>query len=316
MDISSAVKSGKRVIFYVPPKVHILDLSGPAHVFFELSTFKINYEIIYCSSYKNVISTSNMNINQFIDFNKIEPLITDIIIVPGCAIDTILSDDFKKESKLFLNWIKKACDIGARICSVCTGAFILGQAGILNQINCTTHWKYIQLFKRMFPKARIRKDELYVIDKNIYTSAGVSTGIDLALYLIEEIHGIVLATEICKEMVVYMRRDPKNSQKSIYFNHRNHMKSDIHEVQNYIMANLEKKISLSDLAILVNYSERNLTRLFKKTIGCSIFKYITSLRREKAVTLYESTNLTTLNIAKECGFKSPNQLRNILGTHE
>lgn len=302
----------RRVIFFVPPGVHIMDLTGPAHVFFELSTFNYPYEIIYCSFNDEIVSSAGLTMNNLIDFKTLDTGENDIIFVPGADFHIMTSDDFKNSMADFNDWLAKAYMKKAKIASVCTGAFILGDAGILNGKMVTTHWKYLSILQEQYPACDVNKNVLFVKDGNLYSSAGVSTGVDLALFIIEELHGIKMANEISKEMVVYMRRKADNPQESIYLQHRNHIQSEIHKVQDYIIENLNHKLKLSELAKIAFMSERNFTRQFKKTIGISVLSYINELRKERAVSLINNSDLTMKKVATEVGLKSSNQLRNII----
>ncbi len=302
----------RRVIFFVPPGVHIMDLTGPAHVFYELSTFKLPYEIIYCSVNKEIVSSAGLTMNNLTDFKKLQIGESDIIFIPGADFEIMMSEEFKESMIDFNEWLASAFLKKAKIASVCTGAFILGETGIFNGKMVTTHWKYLEIFQKKYSQCKVNKNVLFVKDGNLYSSAGVSTGVDLALFIIEELHGIKMANEISKEMVVYIRRKADNPQESIYLQHRNHIQSEIHKVQDHIIENLNHKLKLSDLARIAHMSERNFTRQFKKTIGLSVLSYINELRKERAVSLINNSDLTMKMVATEVGLKSSNQLRNII----
>ncbi|GAC1378832.1 MAG: GlxA family transcriptional regulator [Ginsengibacter sp.] len=302
----------RRVIFFVPPGVHLMDLTGPAHVFYELSTFDCAYEILYCSILDEITSSAHLSLNNFMNFRKIETRSTDIIFIPGGDFNIMMTDEFRKSLQPFNEWLEQSYLRNAKIASVCTGAFILGIAGVIYNKMVTTHWKYLNKLQDLYPDTIVNKNVLFVKDGNLYSSAGVCTGIDLALYLVEEIHGIKMANDVSKEMVVYIRRKADNPQESIYLQHRNHIESDIHKVQDYIITNLNQKLRLSELAAIVFMSERNFTRLFKKTIGITALTYINEMKKERAVTLMNNSDMSVRRVAFECGLRSANQLRNII----
>mgnify|MGYP001326466729 CR=1 FL=1 len=156
----------------------------------------------------------------------------------------------------FFEWLKKQGEARAKICSVCTGAYLMGIAGLLDNKECTTHWKYLDDFKQRFPDTEVLTDRLIVKDDNIYSSAGVSSGIDLSLFIIEELFGAVFASKIAKEVVIYARRTSKDPQLSIYLRYRNHLENRIHEVQDILSQNLDKKIKIEELAEMVHMSRR------------------------------------------------------------
>jgi transcriptional regulator GlxA family with amidase domain len=199
-----------------------------------------------------------------------------------------------------------------QLCSVCTGSFILAQAGLLDGKTCTTHWSLVSLMKQLFPKVRVLEDILFTHEGNIYTSAGITSGIDLALHLLEAAHGPLLAHKVAHELVVYFRRSDRHTQQSVYLNYRNHLHRGIHELQDFLIENLDKKSTIDEMAARVNMSTRNLTRLFKMQTGISINHYLTLLRLELAQTLRHSPGITMREIASRCGFANERQLQRIL----
>ena len=159
------------------------------------------------------------------------------------------------------------------------------------------------------------RNKLFVIDGNIYSSAGVSAGIDMALHIIELELGVKYTIDIAKQMVLYFRRGREDSQISAYLNYRNHMDDRIHEAQNFIMHNLERSSSNIEVADNVNMSVRNLTRLFKKTTGVTVGLYREKLRIERASQLLAEKN-TMETVARACGIKSVHHLRTLLKKHK
>jgi transcriptional regulator GlxA family with amidase domain len=197
------------------------------------------------------------------------------------------------------------------ICSVCTGAFLLAAAGLLDGRHCTTHWKYADRFKSQYPKAKLQTNRLFVTEDNIYTSAGVSSGIDLALYLTEQLWGPHFATQLAKEVVIYFRRTIDDPQLSVFMQYRNHLDNRIHQVQDRLSQSLDHKFSIDELAVEVNMSTRNLTRAFKKTTRITIGEYLEKLRIERAQQLIADGH-TLEATALHCGLKSVNRLKQLL----
>src|SRR5262249_28954822 len=163
-------------------------------------------------------------------FKKMVPAAGDYIFVPGAEMEYLRSSVFKKQ-KAFMTWLQLAHQKGASICSVCTGAFILAEAGLLNGAVCTTHWKRIAELKKTYPAVVTLQNILYTHEGNIYTSAGITSGIDLSLAIIEEHYGPLFAHKISRELLVYYRRSSHHSQRSIYLDYRNHINVGIHTVQ-------------------------------------------------------------------------------------
>jgi len=227
----------------------------------------------------------------------------DLVVVPGFRLrDYNIPSSLKK-------WLQLADTRGAYLCSVCTGAFVLGEAGLLDNRHCTTHWKRIGELQSRFPKARVVSDRLFVHDRNITTSAGIASGIDMALSFVEQHHGPLVTAAVAREMVIYIRRDGHHNQESIYLSHRTHLHAGIHEVQGWLIAHPQAKSSLSELAGLAGMSPRNLTRTFRQATGVSISEFRTRLRLELARNLLNDPALTMEMIAARSGFNDARHLR-------
>lgn len=306
-------RSKKRTIYFaVPQEVHLLDISGPIHVFYEAKALNadIDLKFITLSNQKEQMSSAGIFLSDLEHFSNFELKEFDILFIPGLEAKLIFNDDFDRQNNNFYIWLKQQHAFGAKICSVCTGAYVLAKSGLLNNRECTTHWKYLNDFKKRFPDAQLHDDRLFVKDENLYSSAGVSSGIDLALYILEEMYGPVFTSNVAKEIVVYMRRGENDPQLSVFLKYRNHIENRVHQVQDYLAQNLEKKSKIEELAKLVHMSPRNLTRLFKKTTEITIGEYIDQLRVERSSQLLAEGHKVD-NVSKLCGLTS-NQLRNLL----
>ena len=299
-----------RAIFYINSDTHILDLAGAVQTFYESGDYGKPYEIIYVSDRAVQDTSAQLRMTGLKKYSTVRVQPLDVIVVPGYDLRRLPPLD---DHKLF-TWLRSAADMGAMICSICTGAFTLAAAGLLDGKECTTHWKYTDRLQKDFPAVRVMKDRLFVRSGNIYTSAGVTTGLDMALALLEERHGSEFAYQVAREMVVYIRRDGSEPQDSIYMQYRSHVNDDIHAVQDWMIRHLPKKIKVEELAALVYTSPRNLTRQFKSSTGITIGAYLEKLRVEKAVHLLGNGHKVD-KVARECGLLSANQLRHILKKH-
>jgi transcriptional regulator GlxA family with amidase domain len=305
-----------QAVFIMPPGVHLLDISGPAHIFFEASSFGAPVRLMFSSiiSQQTVsVSSSTLSFNQLTPFDQLNLRPGDLVFVPGLDIKLLTDDHFMHESKPFQYWLKAQQLGGATICSVCTGAFFLAAAGLLDNRKCTTHWKYAELFKRLYPRVRFQANRLFIQEDHIYTSAGVASGIDLALYIVEQIWGPQFAARIAKEVVIYFRRGLDDPQLSIYTQYRNHLDDRIHTVQDMLSQSLDRNFSIEELAGRANMSVRNLTRLFKKTTQITIGEYADRLRAERARQLIGEGH-TLQATALHCGLKSVNGLKHLLNS--
>ncbi len=306
-----------RAFFAVPPQVQLLDLSGPAHVFYEAKCLNPAISSYFISLERNreVDSCAGLSLANLQDFNDFELGPSDWLIIPGLDSEVFFEKGFFQKIQPFLDWVKIQADRGAKVCSVCTGTFLLAQSGVVDGKSCATHWKYSKVFQKQFPKSQLLAERLFVKDGNIYSSAGVASGIDLSLYLLEEVFGSLFAIQVAKEMVIYLRRTPEDPQLSVFLQFRNHLENRIHEVQDLLAHRLDQSNPLEELAEKVNMSSRNLSRLFKKTTGITLGEYRDKLRLEKAVQLLargEKVEVITL----DCGLKSSNQLRALLKKYQ
>lgn len=306
-------KQPLRAFFLVPPKVQLLDITGPAHLFYEANIYGENIETHYLSLNQDteVISCAGISLGQLKPFDSFELTENDILFIPGLESNLFFEEGFVDKHQAFFDWLKNQARNSSKICSVCTGAYILGFAGLLDGKDCTTHWKYFEDFQARFPKTKLRSDRILVQDGTIYSSAGVSSGIDLALYVIEELYGPVFASKIAKEVVVYLRRTENDPQLSVFLQYRNHIETRIHKTQDILAQNLSRKQNIETLAESVHMSPRNLTRLFKKTTGITIGDFLNKLRVELAIKLLSDGSKVS-TVANACGLKSSNQLRFLL----
>ena len=292
------------MIFLVPPAVEILDLAGPLHAFAEVNALSPRYAIQTVSTHTEVESAQGLRISA------LQPLAPvsegSLVVVPGLKYAAT-----ERADRRVLRWLRDAYESGATIASVCTGSFIVGQTGLLDGRRCTTHWSRIRDLARRFPRARVLDDRLFVRDGRIVSSAGVASGIDMALAIIEARHGPLVASQVAREMVVYIRRDGSQRQSSIYLDFRTHMNPGVHRVQDWLIQNPQSKASLEKLADMSGMSARNLTRLFRKATGVSIKAYTTRIRLELARTLRSDPTLSMEAIAGRCGFSDARQLRRL-----
>ncbi|WP_108869314.1 DJ-1/PfpI family protein [Aquimarina aquimarini] len=300
------------IYIFITNLVHLLDLSGVSQVFQEAQQLGFNYNLKFISDKSIINSSSGLELSSLIHFSKTSPKKDDIIFIPG--FNTQQPIDYSNHN-LFFEWLKNANSNQTTICSICTGAFLLAKSGLLDNKECTTHWKFIDKLKKDFPLLKTQNNTLFTKYKNIYTSAGIVTGIDLALFLIEERHGKQNATQIAKELVVYKRRNGNDEQESVYLQNRSHQDEKIHKIQDWIIHNLDKASKIDYLADLINVSPRNLTRVFKKQTGVTITEYRTKLRIEKAKSLLTNSEYKIEHIANLCGYKTSKQLRMILERH-
>jgi transcriptional regulator GlxA family with amidase domain len=193
---------------------------------------------------------------------------------------------------------------------VCAGADALGRAGLLDGRRCTTHHDVQEELARRYPKATVVRDVLYVMDNRVATSAGIASGIDLALHLIATRHGPGAAARIARQMVVYARRNGDEPQASAMLRHRSHLSDTVHQVQDLIDSRFAERLPLADLASGAGVSQRTLTRLFARATGMTPLRYQQQLRTERAEHLI-GHGATVQTAARAAGFEDPRMLRRL-----
>lgn len=207
-----------------------------------------------------------------------------------------------------VDFLRTASKASRRTAGICTGAFILAEAGLLDGRRVTTHWGYARELQRLHPKARVEEDRIFIEHDHIWSSAGMTACIDLALALVENDHGVEMARSVAKKMVVYHRRTGGQSQFSALLELE--PKSDrIQTALTYAKRNLRKPLSVDELADAANLSRRQFSRAFRLETGQSPAKAVETLRVEAARAMIEDGNHAIDVVARESGFDDPERMR-------
>jgi transcriptional regulator GlxA family with amidase domain len=300
-----------QVLFLLLPHVHALDLAGPIQVFHEANGFGARYRLRFCGVRRSARTAQGLWLSDLEPVTGVgEVGRGDLVLVPG--LDSTRLDELDDAPSA---WLRAALAAGGRVGSICTGAFALARAGLLDGRQCTTHWKVADRLQHLCPSARVLRDRLFVVDGPIVTSAGVASGIDLALALVEEAHGPLVAARVSREMVVYLRRGGGSEQTSVYLDHRSHLHPGIHQVQDWLIAHPGERATLAALARVAGMSQRNLTRMFKRATGVTLAAFRQRLRLEVAGSLLHDPALTVEGVAARCGFGDSRQLRRLWQAH-
>ncbi|MCY1014969.1 GlxA family transcriptional regulator [Pyxidicoccus sp. MSG2] len=295
----------RHVAVLVLPHVHLQDLAGPVQVLFEANGFGADYRLRYCAATPEVTSAQGLVFGRLESLP--EPRGLDLVLVPGMdsrALDSLAT-------AVPVAWLREAHAAGARVASICTGSFALAQAGLLDGRQCATHWKLCELLQRRHPAAKVLADRLFVKDGTVITSAGVTSGIDMALSLVQEDQGPLVVARVAREMVVYHRRDGEQRQSSVFLEYRTHLSHGVHKVQDWIVSNPREHATLPRLASLAAMSPRNLTRAFRQATGISVKDFSQRVRLEVAANLLEDPEARVESVATHCGFKDARQLRRL-----
>ncbi len=306
------------VVFLVLPAVNLLDLSGPAQVFAAATALGADYRLRWTGESETTDSAQGLALAELVPLSTVAPGEDSVVIVPGPDLAVVARSAGRDElvAPGVLEWTRSASANGARVASVCTGAVVLGDAGLLDGRRCTTHWSAIEAMRERYPAAQVLDDVLFVHDGPVSTSAGIASGIDLALSLVEVDHGPAFAATIARELVVYARRNGSSSPLSPFLAHRDHLDPVVHAVQDTLAADLAGSHPLAELADRAHLSPRGLSRAFVAATGLTPAQYQTTLRLGHARTLLRGSALSVEEIARACGYADPRHFRRMFGAQE
>ncbi len=291
----------------VVPPVDELDLVGPIQVFNSVNRLagKTIYTIELVTSADGLTVEGEGGVLTFLarhHFSKVKGACDSVLLV--CGMRSRLAGDAALSA-----WLKKMAVQARRIGAVCVGAFLLAGAGLLNGRRATAHWKFGRELAARYPCVRVEHDPCWVKDGNIYTSAGFSAGIDLALAWVEEDCGAALAHEAARELVLFLRRPGGQPQMSISLASQASEMTSIRELQIWIVEHLGLKLSVEDLADRVSMSLRNFERVFTREVGTTPSQYVLQMRVEAARRLLERTDSGLKQVASAAGFGGVDVMR-------
>ncbi|MFF7148943.1 DJ-1/PfpI family protein [Streptomyces jietaisiensis] len=296
-----------RVVFVLLPEVHLLDLAGPVQVFDSAAHLGRPYTLHYVAERPPVRSAQGLPLSAGTEWPALDA--EDLVVVPGWRAPTLRGGPAPGED--VLRRLRRHHAAGGTVASVCAGADALGRAGLLDGRRCTTHHDLQDELAARHPRATVVRDVLFTTDDRVVTSAGIASGIDLALHLVALRHGPALAARVARTMVVHARRNGDQPQASAMLRHRSHLDDTVHRVQDLIDARFAEPLPLAALASRAGVSERTLTRLFTRaTGGLTPLRYQQTLRLERAEHLL-GQGATAESAAREVGFEDARMLRRL-----
>lgn len=295
------------VVFVLLPRVVLLDLAGPADAF-------RNAELRVPGSYRVRFAAPQPALPAAVglQLSGLEPLPErlapqTILVLTGISGSAV--DSREPLTARVIEWLR-GVDPALLLC-VCAGGVLAAHAGLLAGRACTTHHAHIAELRAVEPRARVLENRIFVEDGPVYTSAGVTAGLDLALHLIGQQLGASCAAEIARDLVVYMRRAGSDPALSPWVMYRNHLHPAVHRVQDAVARNPAASWSSAELAAVACTSARNLARLFAEHAGCSPLDYVQLLRFALARQLVTASRLDLEGIAVRAGFHSAQHLRRV-----
>lgn len=290
------------VIFAVADGVMLLDVAGPIQVF----TNAGGYRVRLASPSGHPVRT-DVGISMSVDLALSDLDVTmdvDTLIVPGYP-----RHEFAGVAPDLVHCLRRTAPRARRIVSVCTGAFLLAEAGLLDGRRATTHWEVCAALAARYPHVTVEPDAIYVRDGSIVTSAGVTAGIDLALALVGEDHGEQRARAVAKYLVVFLQRPGGQSQFGIPGVVDTTRNPTLRRALDLVTADPSGDLRLTTMAAELAVSERHLTRLFRRELGSTPGQFVERLRVEAAQALLESGDSAIPDVAGTCGFGSQETMR-------
>ncbi|MDY7526395.1 MULTISPECIES: GlxA family transcriptional regulator [unclassified Cryobacterium] len=290
-----------RIVIVGFPSVQILDVTGPLEVFSTASRFlpiaRYATELVSTDG-GPVLSTSGLEFATG-PIDAVVGNIDTLVVAGGRDMEEAAGDPRLVDS------IRRLALVSRRVASVCSGAFLLAAAGLLDGRRATTHWAECEVLGRAYPEVMVDPDAIYVQDGNVWTSAGVTAGIDLALAFVADDHGRKAAATVARRLVVYLRRSGGQAQFSALLAAQSANDEPIRDVLAWLPDNLTADLSISGMATRAHLSERQFSRVFKSEVGITPAEHVEAVRMEAACSLLETTMLTVEEIARACGFGTP-----------
>jgi transcriptional regulator GlxA family with amidase domain len=300
----------RRVVIVAFPGVQTLDVTGPAEVFRAASLLRPpGYEVIVAAAEAELLATSTVSLVPDVRLDQMDGPIDTLIVAGGEGTRRAVRDEW------LVDWIAAAATRARRVTSVCTGAFLLARAGLLDGRRVTTHWAYCAELARHYPAVEVDHEPIFVRDGNVATSAGVTAGMDLALALVEEDLGREVALEAARHLVVFLQRPGGQAQFSAQLAAQVADRAPLRDLQAWIPDHLAEDLTVPALARRACMSERNFARAFRRETGMTPAAYVESARVERARIALETGDLQVEAIARQAGFGTVETMRRAFRRH-
>ena len=305
-----------RLVILTPEKTVSLEVAGLTEVFDRANALLPpgsrfpRYECLVASSSPDKIVHCRSGLRILVDayLGDLDPRNKfDTVLVTGGEPEALI------EERSLIDWVKIAYRKAGRVASVCSGSFILAEAGILGGKTATTHWKCSAFFRSRYPEVKVDPDPIFVQDGKVFTSAGVNSGLDLALAFVENDLGRDIALEIARSMILYLKRPGSQSQFSSALKRQASEAGPIGSILVWVPNHLDEDLRVERLASEAAMSPRNFARVFAQEVGVTPARYVEELRLEVARQRLVDGDDTIERIAASCGFRTSATMRRIFG---
>lgn len=290
------------VYFLVLPDAHLLDFAGPAQAIHECNEQHGRHcNLHFVSPTPSIRSWEGLGLSDLGALPSRVP-VGSMIFVCGSKLSDAFFDS--ATTRAATSWLREVDVRHSAVIGVCTGAFVLGRAGLLDGRRCTTHHRHLDNLAAAFPGAQVLPERIFVEDAGVFTSAGVTSGIDLTLHLLGRLVGERQALDTARDLVVHRRRLGDDPQISEHLRWRNHISPLVHDAQDYISCNAHHPITVEAIAERFRVSSRHLQRLFKTYAGVSVKESLSRARLSHAEALLRDTRDSIDRVAERSGFPS------------
>lgn len=300
-------KSKRAIYFLVLPGVHLLDLAGPTQIFGH-DFIRESVDLHYISTDSQVLSHQGLALAQLAPLPTAVGKGSWLFLIGTSQASQHLQTDYYQAASTWLIQLASQFEL---IAGICSGSLFAAYSGLLDHRHCTTHHELLTQIKALAPLAKVQDNCIFIRDGKYWTSAGITTGIDLCLQIVADYWGHQQALSIARDLVVFQRRLGEQPQLGFWLQYRDHLQARVHHIQDQVLANPGHTWRVPELAQSIHLSERQLRRLFQSATGCTLQSWIQQARLELSRQLLEQTHLALPEIAARCGFESERSLRRL-----
>ncbi len=291
----------RKVVITGPPPVQVLDVAGPLEVFSNAPDYEI--QLANPGLERTLRTNRGVVLAEATPIADVHGPIDTLVVAGGPGAEN------RSYDPNFIAWIAKAAGQSRRVASICTGAFLLAEAGLLNEKQAVTHWNFCDRLAKEYPRVIVRPEPIYLRDGSIYTSAGITAGIDLSLALVEEDHGHETALSIARFLVMFLVRPGGQAQYSHMLSRQAVASQPLRELQVWMLQHLGDDLTVESLAERIGMSARHFTRVCLRETGMNPGQFVDRMRVEAAQQIIDSSSRGLKEIADSCGFKSADAMR-------
>ena len=291
----------RKVVISGPPPVQVLDVTGPLEVFSNVADYQVT--LVSSDGTDHLMTNRGIKLAGAVPRNSVSSPIDTLVIAGG------LGAESGKYDSDYISLIADAAGRSRRVASIYTGAFLLAAAGLLDHKRAVTHWSFCDRLAREFPKVNVLPNRIFVRDGAIYTSAGITAGIDLSLALVEEDHGHQTALSVARHLVMFLVRPGGQAQYSHMLSRQARTSEPLRELQVYMLEHLKADLSVEALAERIGMSPRHFSRVCLREMKMNPGQFVDRLRVEAAQQMIDSSSMGLKEIADDCGFGSADSMR-------